>query len=382
MTEEKQGVDRRTFLRGVAGVGLSALVAGSLPGCGSQSEKEKTRPDQPVPEGTPDVENFNFRLGEEEAIDLPGVLWVPDGHTSMMEMADGKIRVWVAGGPYSFMAEGKRIDSLNKPQLVFGPTQEQGPQGFEGYAAIHSVVPGANQGELIGFFHRELWPSQGQYFPFTAGIGTAVSKDNGLTWERQPKMIIEGLQPEKPPANGVSGAGQPSAIVKDNHVYLFFTDWTRPPDSIHVARARLDSVCKPQAWRHWKGDDWGRFGSEAESKPVVLPPAEWPNSLYSALSGVSYNRYLQKYLMVFETNPGFGVVTSKDLVNWSQPQLIMEFPQPQFPIVNGQDWYSYPTLLSDTASDRETDQSGWLIYSKGVRNGVAHTMHRRPFEII
>jgi len=327
-------------------------------------------------------DKFEINLGQEETVEIPGVQWVPDGHTSMLKLPDGSVRVWFSGGPYTFMVEGKSLAEVNfsQPKFVFGPIKEQTPDGYEGYASIHSVIPGVNQGELIGFFHRELWPGQGVYFPFTAGIGLAISKDNGLTWERQ-KMIMKGNNPKLPPEGGASGTGQPSAIVIENQVYLFFTDWTRSPDAIHLARARIDSVARPQAWQRWTGEKWGRFGSEKESQAVIEPSREEPNALYAALPGISYNRFLKKYLIIFESNQGFWVAASKDLTNWGQPKLILEFPQPQFPIKSGNTWLSYPTLLSETASDRETDKTGWLVYSQGIRNGIAHSLYRRPFEI-
>lgn len=379
MSESKVNLSltRRQFLKITAAAGIGVALAACSPEQ-SQKSKEARKPTlTPESRATPELK---IRLGDEEMVSPSGLNWVPDGHISMLRMPGGNFRAWVQAGPISYLLEGSSLDQLGQPKLVFGPEKITTEKGFQGYRALHSVIPGVQPNELIGFYHQENWVSERNGFPYTASIGVAFSHDAGVTWEDQ-GTVIKGGQPEYPPENRASGAGQPSALIIDNWVHLYFIDWRTDSAAIHLTRAQIEFVQKPVAWQRWNGSDFGRFGDERASVPVILPPKDGAEIPYAALPGVSYNSFTNSYLTVFESNLGFYVATSKDAIHWDQAQILLRFPQPQFPIKDGNVWNSYPTLLSETDSDRQTDQTGWLLYSKGIRNQGPHRMYRRPFEL-
>jgi hypothetical protein len=95
---------------------------------------------------------------------------------------------------------------------------------------------------------------------------------------------------------------------------------------------------------------------------------------------VSYNSYLQKYVLLFDTNVGWYYSTSIDLVNWTLGPQVFSFPSPADYKQTGDTWYSYATLVSpELPNEQATSCAGYLYYAKGVWNVTPHTMYRRPF---
>ena len=161
-----------------------------------------------------------------------------------------------------------------------------------------------------------------------------------------------------------------------DYVYLYYVDWnTTLPDSIHLARTPVEAVVNPEAWEKYSSNGFVA-AKEAKSTPVISPSE---GDVYTSVPSISYNDYLGKYLAVFETNVGFKWSPSKDSLKWDKPQLLVQFPNPQFPIIKGNTWFSYPSYLSfDKSRDQETGQNGVLIYSRGIRSGKSHQMVYRP----
>lgn len=372
MDEEilERPLSRRQFIKLSLTTTAALASEACLPKRPERAERKKPRSkveETKEPEKA-EITEVKIHLGKEEKLSPPELQWVPDGHTSMLKDFNGRIKLWVAAGPRSFLLEGDSLETLGSPQLVLGPERTKSEKGYDGYASFGSIIPGERSNELIGFFHQEHWPSEMTSFPFTASIRIAKSIDDGRNWEKG-EAIIEGGNPVPFPGERVSGAGQPSAIIKEDEVYLYYIDWDVTPHSIHLVKAQLDLVHKPKAW-------------EKHGEPVILPPTNREGTLYAALPSISYNTYLNKYLAVFETNIGFYLALSKDAVEWNSFQLFFEFPQPHSHREPGDIWFSYPTLLSPKAnSDRETGKTGWLYYSRGIWERQSHYMVRRPFQL-
>lgn len=353
-------LSRSDFLRGS---GLAA-VAVAIAGCRPTAENLRPNESSQIP-------LFDVEFGSPEAIDVDGLEWVPDGHLSMMQIS-GEVRAWVAGAGDTFLLTGASLDTLGNPQKVLSPERTITERGFAGYRAFGSVVPGAQAGELYGFYHQEFWPSKEQSFPFTPEVGLAVSHDNGETWEpRGP--ILTGFDAKKVPEDKVLGAGHPSAIVVGTDVLVYYVDWNNMvAPGVHVARAPLDRVENPDAWKKYDGKGFSAKAMGGRSVPVISPRHE---DLYAAIPSVSFNTDLGKYMAWVETDRGFSVTTSADGIRWEHLSLALLFPQRQSARKKGDTWYSYPTFLSETPSHLETTKEGWVYYSKGVF-GQPHTMER------
>lgn len=196
-------IPRREFIGDLLKTAAAAaiLMTASCKSQGSSSSlPEKTE--------TPNLDEkgltINVDVGSPKEVKLLGLNYYPDGHTSFLKNADG-VRVWIAGGPRGYLITGKDLENL-EPQarmIEFVPSNQE---DFErNYAAPGSVIPGKNPNELLMFYHGEFHPNPSSSFPFNAAIGLAISRDEGLTWEKQ-GQIIEGKNNQKA-IDRVYGAG-------------------------------------------------------------------------------------------------------------------------------------------------------------------------------
>jgi hypothetical protein len=343
-------------------------------------------PNKLIPVESPADAEIKVVVGNSEGrITLPGKIsaFVPDGGISKLENPDGQIKMIVPTRKGSYLLEGDSLDDL-KPaseNVVLGPDSLQYDLGVNGYTAIHSIISRDEENkELIGFYHAEYWKDVNRGYPFVALVGLAVSHDGGLNWQKI-GPIISGmnLTNANESAFQVSGAGQPSAIIAGDYIYLYYTDWNGEiRDAIHVARAPLTQTHDLNSWKKLYKGTFGSSGLGGKSTPLIYSESE---ESYTALPGVKYLEQFELYSMTFETNSGFWITFSKDGLNWQIPYKIANFPQLHSErgslYTNKEEvtWYSYPTLI-------EEDGQYWLYYS--VSHGKywdPYTMVRRPIEI-
>ena len=210
-------------------------------------------------------------------------------------------------------------------------------------------------------------------------LGNSGAGTVDLIMEKNGERFIEA----EISGNKVSGAGQPSAIIKEvdgvNYIYAYYTDWGIGPDSIHLARAPLGQIDNPNAWQKHNNGEFSSTGSKGLSTPVIIPQ---PDEVYVAIPSVSFNNHIGKFIATFEGSSGFWLSTSVDGISWQGHQKIVEFPQAHDKVVSGSSRFSYPTLLSlNTNNQFVTGNTGELIYSRGVYDKSPNQMKVREFNI-
>lgn len=385
-------MDRRGFLgHALLFSGGAALAACSGPGGGSSNEF-MSAPGAGESAETIDLENVQMEMrevmlggrrmefGSEIIQRLPGMpRWSPDGGTSLWRVGDLTYLMMPARRE-TYLSVIESSGSVRQAEQVFGPSLEHGNIGFEGYAGIMSVFPRGD--ELFGVCHYEYWQAPNVSSNFTARVGLVKSRNNGRDWERV-DTIITGMNEVAPNiGHNASGAGQPTAMVLEDQgvVRVCYIDWNlgRIPDQLHMAEAPLDQIEDPSVWRKWHNGSFGSLALGGESTPVLGPSTDEGIVDYAALPNITQREGLGP-IVCFETNSGFCVATSEDGgTRWINVSQISQFPQPQFPVNAGDVWFSYPSLLWGHS---DSDWDGFLIYSKGVRDRVDHTIHLRPVRL-
>lgn len=227
------------------------------------------------------------------------------------------------------------------------------------------------------FYHGEYHPQAPNHFPFNAGIGLAISKDSGKSWQKK-GQILKGLN-DLPAKDSVYGAGQPSAIRKDDYIYLYYVDWNgKYPDSIHLARAPITTDGVPNSWEKFNNGEFKNNGMDGKSTPVITAP----QGDYAALPGISWNSSLNKFLAVYESRYGFNIAISIDGITWGNQQRLLDVQTANNNPRTGQKWNSYPTLWTPNKnSDGETDDNLILVYSEGSYNQGPHSMRTMPITL-
>ena len=342
----------------------------------------------------------------------------PNGHISFQKI-DGGYRVWIpgrlpitptptatptSGASPSFHEEGGFLFDVKdwpSPELPTPPTfvlghvvddnnPKCGPYIFDrNYKALNAVVPGPSPNILWGFYDAEYHVACSSE-PLLSSIGMATSNDGGITWNDQ-GQVIQGLDeatlgaansddpdydgdsvidkqwalakpsPTGSPVTKDSGASGPSAVIPgDGYIYVYYADrtpFTGGPDSIFVARAQV-SASPPFAWQKWNGGAQnGGWSSDPKSAVPIVVPSAFVN--IALQPHVSWNTYLNKWLMVFKTAIDFEVTTSVDGVHWNPPVSLLTFDP------NDKDT-GFPTLISTgegETSQQTTGKNVWLYYS-------------------
>lgn len=396
--------DRRRFLKyalfGTAGLAANAL----LTSCGIKKSPVIDKPGETLSRELLAVDNsiIQFESGTEISLQEKGLWDVPDERIPYVTFPDGERVYFLPGRASSYAIRGSQNKDLTK--LLKDPKTEVekviGPDLLKpyknGYCTINNVfrLDTDNPYHLFAVTaneqHEQLSSGQLNWQRFTASIGWAQSQDGGKTWEDQGSIIKgqESLPPEKIPSGlAVAGAGQPSSIMKDGYLYIYHIDWpaqikVKHPYQIFLARSKVEKFGLVGAMEFWTRDGFKQEVFPEEQIAVIKPPLSVNQESQAALPSVSFNKAMNKFLAVYETQYGFCLTKSEDGIRWDDGEMILRFPQPQYPHHRGDIWYSNPTLISPSEStDTETNDKGYLIYSKGVWETQPHQPVIRPFNL-
>jgi len=217
------------------------------------------------------------------------------------------------------------------------------------------------------------WP-QGLRGPETktavCRIGIMKSTDGGRSWSDR-GIILEDLQPRlilRPFNTGINfagGVGDPSAVANGKYLYIFYGEYGYPGvyeekqyDSlkewkgqcISIGRILLSDLEKPskKAFR-WNGTTFGAAGNGIGIPvnhlqiPVIQGggPASWPWSKYFWGPSVSWNQYLNCWVMLIAKAEGpswkgnsiyisynhhADLGDGNNAQDWSTPRLLLKKP--------------------------------------------------------
>lgn len=319
--------------------------------------------------------------GEEQAVNIQGLVEVPDTRTSYINNGSD-VEVYLSAGRKGYRVSGPSLDQLGQPVEILRASGERTEFGIENYNGPSAVLaPFEDPNHKLMFYHGEYHKDQEDGGNFTAFVGFAESFDGGTTWDKK-GPILTGIDPE-PAGRRVSGAGQPSALIveKDGQVQvgMYFTQWIEnTADAIYFASCPIENLSDKSAW-------------QVNPEPVIARPNEHEG--YAGNPAVAWHQDTNNFFCVFETNYGFWTTQSKDGLVWDQYQKIREFEYPKQNTPPGEVWRSYPTLISpETPNNTLITNHGFLINSKGSRGGPVgdgttsvaqslHTMVKTPFEV-
>ncbi|OTP72762.1 hypothetical protein [Caballeronia sordidicola] len=370
----------------------------SLWGCGDSGNPNTTA----APAATKSLSSFTVSSDEQNVIppDSPFGVDNPDEHVPFLRQANGSFRLWLAGGGSAGTFGLSSSDLMSFTSLVskggaaMGVLLPSGPgtTAFDAdYAGAGSVFPAANGTDLLMIYHAENHLFNGVLSsgnPFYAAIGLARSSDGGVTWTREGE-IIGAHDPQLPTqTTGGAGALTPSAVESGGYIYVIFReiDPQSKVTGFALARAPIAIDGVPGSWQKYSGGAFSTAGLGGAFTPlnVVLDPTV-PGDMRQPQ--VSFNVYLQQFLMVSVGNGGIYAQTSADLINWTPGVVVLQAPVPDSTVnlstkpPSPFNWY--PTIISmDQPSDQMSDQTGYIYYAKGTGVNSEHLMYRRAFNII
>lgn len=324
------------------------------------------------PDNTGDWGDFTMTesiIVDQTGVDLKG-FW-PDGKISIInDEATGKfISFW--GESYSYRTEGDspypetQISQVTQSNRVFGvgfSEQDGFNDGGSWFIGVHKL----SDGRLAGFFHAESHWAGGIAYK---SIGVAYSSNNGKTWTAGEKILnVNYLKPDEPAWSGLGDGCVVYNEVRGQYICYYSAYITGEDFKICMA-ASDDAGGASGTWKKWDGSGFTAEGynsvtkiGEADSKIEGL------GSRSGANPSVMWNRYLQKWLMVYA---GWDNViymsTSTDGLAWETPVALTDADT---------ETARYPNLIGDKG-DTEGSVIVKLYYGRNQNSsGVRELAYR------
>ena len=173
------------------------------------------------------------------------------------------------------------------------------------------------------------------------------------------------------------------------HVYFFAaqTGWSGQPHGVCLFRSA--DPAQPRSWRAWDGRAFSISYDDPYRPGLKMPAACKPVEPFPAQVGaVVRHRPSGLYLAVVQTwkdtkyfpVSGFYYATSRDLLTWSDPRLLMATKSLYDDACGAGQLNSYPSILDPAAQGRNFDDAGaaaYLYWSSMRVDGCSHTGDRR-----
>jgi hypothetical protein len=250
------------------------------------------------------------------------------------------------------------------------------------YALVHH--------EYHGWEHSSDCAPPNHFPCWYNAITLALSTDGGSSYDEAatpPGHLVASLPDRYQAGAGPYGVFEPSNIVKkDGEYYAFVRIAEMSSDAQRICLMRTDDLSAPDSWRFWDGEGFNvQMGD-----PYTMPDSALggvpctsisPDTLGVMDQGVTFNTYLNRYVMVGTTathidgREVWGVLysASTDLIHWDRSQLLFEAELPWTYQPGDDPYLLYATLIDPNSASRNFETSGQTGY-------VYFTRFNRPQE--
>lgn len=349
----------------------------------------------------------------------------------------GEDPVWGNADQLRF-ASGTNSDSVFNMNLkvyekpVIPPNvkpEEEGLHGAVWFETIYKDITDKSEKTLFALYHNENYPLNFPYRSETGEgylsenwpvgllgdstqaavcrIGIMKSADGGRNWtnkgivleDKQPRLI---LKQHNTSIDFAGGVGDPSAVVSDNYLYIFYSEYGYPGvyddksydekkewsgQCISVARISLSDLNNPaKKAKRWDGSGftvpYDSIGKPITAFQIPTEKGGGPSSSASAKyywgPSVSWNSYLKSWvlLMAKAESPKWGgssvyisfnrhlkLGDASNSQDWSDPELLIDKPG---------DVLWYPSLQPTSSSDDIREKNTCLKMGKMARLYYKH----------
>jgi hypothetical protein len=181
-----------------------------------------------------------------------------------------------------------------------------------------------------------------------------VSRDGGQSFER-----LKGAEPAARIPQSYSeaqgrraGVFHPTNIVRRGGHYFVLAEY-RSPTRLGTCAYRTDDLWSGRPWDVWDGEKFivtGMATSGVECRPLA--------KLSGLLWGIAYIEKAQHYIGLVSYRSDrhgrvvLGLVSSRDLIQWSEPSFVIDLPHTWNFECSDSFVYSYFSILDPSSSDR------------------------------
>jgi hypothetical protein len=217
---------------------------------------------------------------------------------------------------------------------------------------------------------------------FYCRVGLAVSKDEGLTFEKR-GPILSGQLAKDPRGRSDQGVGEPWVFAEPGgtFLYAYYTSHERVDGrgvQICLARCPVSEAANPAAWKKFYAGDFSEPGLGGKDTPVVTSGQPRADALFPH---VLFLPSLRQFAMIFCLNvwreagqakqSGFYLAFSDDGIHWPPEKRRQIWSVPVI-ARTGCEVAWHPTWIPDNPDAK----AGWLYY--GYSESWGHQPPQKP----
>ncbi|MGL5447090.1 MAG: hypothetical protein ACRDBL_07275 [Rhabdaerophilum sp.] len=299
---------------------------------------------------------------------------------------------------------GPSIEKLSlECPVVFRAKRNGDPKRYDDRAWLAATFT-ENGIQVFGLVHHEFQADAHKgrcAFPeyiqcWWNSVLAVVSRDGGKSFTRQsPQVAIATPEPSETGQGRHRGFFNPSNIIKANGAYFTLiatTGWAGQASG--VCLFRNDDLEKSGGWRAHDGKSFAArfpdpYGADKPKTQTCQPVGPFP----APVGSVTRHRGTGLWVAVYQAkkgmpdgqggsyaNSGFFASTSRDLLRWSPPHLVLETPTLYDDPCGTRVLRSYPTLIDSAATTRNFEDMGdeaLLTFAEKRVDGCRITHERR-----
>lgn len=293
--------------------------------------------------------------------------WTPDGHITFTP-EDGQWTLYFPNSS-SFRATASNPDPeqviLNPTTPILGgrnPNNINHPDSGGSWLMSVFNVGGNNR---IGLLHNEdHYFELGDPNNYIAHKSMAIrcSTDSGITWTNQETVLQSENKNSQTPLWTGLGDGHMVWDWQNSQWMAFFQNGTQSENNKISAAINKSKDASVEGWKKWDSSNFTVNGLSGYGAPLG-------NSFEGANPSVSWNTYLNKWVMVYGSWEGQIMISYADtLPHFSTPKVLISGLS--FEGISA-DKLWYPTLASEVTGSEVTGQENKLYYRfKYMENGM------------
>lgn len=305
---------------------------------------------------------------------------IPDAPARAFRDVNGQVHLF-ATHYYNYAFVGPDFNSLRRNcALTFEGTGNDDPSRFNDRSWLVSFWT-ADGHDVIALVHNEfqgnlrsnLCPSRKYVECWYNSVTSAISNDGGFHFTQANNPIVAAPLSRFTPHNrrpmGFFGAS--NIVVLNGYYYVMVWAEADGPQKRGNCLLRTKTPSHPDSWRAWDGS---AYQGELQGSPYVEPPPSEPhfcrlidpNHLKESISSLVFHRPSGRYIALMSIqggpHPSFAASESSDLLNWTEPQFIMDTGPLSPGKCGNRAERAYPALVDPDSPSRNFDEIGDTAY--------------------
>lgn len=347
-----------------------------------------------LPTEIPSEKTFQFDLDSSSEFPVAhdvGLNYFNDITVGVISNSSNNIKIITAAGTRSYVFTGTSLSNINQVTEVASPQENT---FYSNYVGLGQLIKDSNN-TIYSVFHSEQ--HDGSILPgnipgFYASVGLGISYDNGETFQLNSEPLIQNtFDINYDNGFGDGGLGEPSVTFsKDrSEVFVYYVDHNRSGRGVNICMVKfiVDESGIPDFSTCYYLNENNQFSSNVIRSKEVVAGIGYADAIFPH---VSYNSFIDKYVMVYSLNhygefhngsilpseSGIYYRESIDGINWDeQPiKLITDWSIPYSFDNHSFAWH--PNLIYSNDSQSE----GYLVYSKASTLEQGHKMWAMKFK--